>query len=117
MEGTITADAALAELLDVSTYLLCVALIDRDGRVLAELGSVGTDSAAFWAAADEAARLLGRPPVSQCEVGLPDARVFGVREQGLSAIAVADTAVTAGLIFYDLRETLRNLSGSSDARG
>ena len=117
MEGTLTADAALAELLDVSTHLHSIALIDSDGRVLAEIGTVGTDSAAFWAAAAEAARLRGRPPVSPCEVGLPDARVFGVREQGLSAIAVADTAVTAGLVFYDLRETLRNLSGSGDARG
>lgn len=111
-----TADAALAELLDVSTHLRSVALMNRDGHVLAEIGTVGTDSAAFWSAADEAARLLGRPPVSQCEVGLPNASVFGVREQGLSAIAVADIGVTAGLVFYDLRETLRNLSGSSDAR-
>lgn len=110
-----TADAALAELLDVSTDLLSIALIDRDGRVLAEIGTVGTDSAAFWAAADEAARLLGRPPVSQCEVGLPNASVFGVRERGLSAIAVAETSATAGLVFYDLRETLRSLAGRSDA--
>ena len=115
MEGTMTADAALAELLDGSTHLHSIALIDRDGRVLAEIGTVGTDSAAFWAAADEAARLLGRPPVSQCEVGLPDASVFGVREQGLSAIAVAEASATAGLVFYDLRETLRNLGGRSDA--
>lgn len=112
-----TADAALAELLDVSTHLRSVALMDRDGRVLAEIGTVGTDSEAFWVAADEAARLLGRPPVSQCQVGLPNASVFGVREQGLSAVAVADRGVTAGLVFYDLRETLRNLSGSGNARG
>ena len=112
-----TADAALAELLDVSTHLRSVALMDSAGHVLAELGAVGADSAAFWAAADTAAGQLGRPSVSQCEVGLPDANVFGVREQGLSAIAVTDTDVTAGLVFYDLRETLRNLSGGSDARG
>ena len=112
-----TADAALSELLDVSTHLRSVALMDQDGHVLAEIGSVGADSAAFWAAADTAARQLGRLPVSQCEVGLPDANVFGVREQGLSAIAVADTESTSGLVFYDLRETLRNLKGGSDARG
>ena len=117
MEGPMTADAALAELLDVSTHLRSVALLDSDGHVLAELGSVGADSAAFWDAADAAARQLGRPPVSQCEVGLPDAGIFGVRERGLSAIAVTDTGVTAGLVFYDLRETLRNLIGGSDARG
>lgn len=112
-----TADAILAELLDVSTHLRSAALFGADGNLLAEFGFAGGTGDALWSAADEAARLLGRPPVSQCEVGLADACVFGVREQGLSAIAVTDRDATAGLVFYDLRTALRGLMGSADARG
>lgn len=117
MEGPMTPDAALAELLDVSTQLRSIAFLNAEGHVLAEIGTAGLDAAAFWTAADEAARLLGRPKVTQCEVGLPDASVFGVREQGLSAIVVADPDATAGLVFYDLRAALRSLTGDARARG
>ena len=108
-----TADAVLAELLEVSDRLRSIVLCDDDGTVLAEIGGLGASSMGILAAADDAARLLGRPPVQQCEIGLPEALIFAVREQGRSAIAIADPDATAGLVFYDLRQALRALAGSA----
>jgi hypothetical protein len=51
--------------------------------------------------------------VQQCEIGLPEALIFAVREQGRSAIAIADPDATAGLVFYDLRQALRSLAGAA----
>ncbi|MCX6391586.1 MAG: hypothetical protein NTX95_03705 [Actinobacteria bacterium] len=113
MAAAMTPDAALAELLDVSDRLRSIALFDAEGAVLAEIGGLGADAHAILTAADDAARLLGRPPVTQCEVGLPEALVFAVREQGLAAVAVADPDATAGLIFYDLRQALRAVAGAA----
>lgn len=112
-----TIDQALAEMIEISTHTSRVALFDTDGSLLAESGVGTSDTTAvanLWAAADEAAHLLGRPPVTQCEIGLRDAFVFAVREQGRSAIAVTDRDATAGLVFYDLRAALR-ASGDDDA--
>lgn len=108
-----TADAALAELLEVSDRLRSIALFDETGAVLAEIGGLGAAALGVLTAADDAARLLGRPPVSQCEVGLSDALVFAVREQGHAAVAVADPDATAGLVFYDLRQALRAIVGAA----
>ena len=108
-----TPDTALAELLEVSDRLRSIALFGTDGAVLAEIGGLGAEALGILTAADDAARLLGRPSVSQCEVGLPDALVFAVREQGLAAVAVADPDATAGLVFYDLRQALRSVTGSA----
>ncbi|MGI9116256.1 MAG: hypothetical protein ACR2JV_01300 [Gaiellales bacterium] len=106
-----TADAALAELLDVSDALRSIALFGPDGTVLAEIGGLGEDAYGVLRAADDAARMLGRPSVHQCEVGLPEGLVFAVREHEHAAIAVADPDATAGLVFYDLREALRTVTG------
>lgn len=113
MAGTLTADAVLADLLEVSDQLRSIALFDADGAVLAEIGGLGPQAHGILVAADDAARLLGRPPVHQCEIGLPDALVFAVREHGGAAVAVADPDATAGLVFYDLREALRALTGAA----
>ena len=107
-----TPDAALAELLEVSDRLRSIVLFDAEGAVLAEIGGLGAAALGILSAADDAARLLGRPPVSQCEVGLPEALVFAVREQGCAAVAVSDPDATAGLVFYDLRQALRAVTGA-----
>lgn len=115
----LNANAALAELMDLSSGIRCVALLDGNGQPVAATGPdapLAEQAKALWRAADDAARQLGRPPVSQCEVGLPDALVFAVRERGYSAVAVTAAEATAGLIFYDLRSTLRSLSDDDDAR-
>jgi predicted regulator of Ras-like GTPase activity (Roadblock/LC7/MglB family) len=113
MDATVTPAAALADLLDVSAALRSVAIFDASGAVLAEIGGLGESAFGVLTAADDAARLLGRPPIQQCELGLSDAGVFAVREQGLAAVAVTDPDATAGLIFYDLRQALRAIGGGA----
>ncbi len=88
--------------------------MDAEGHVEAEIGGTGLEASGLWQAVDDAARLLGRPPVHQCEVGLGDALVFAVRDGGRSAVAVTDADATAGLVLYDLRHALRS-SGGADA--
>ncbi len=117
MAGPLTAEQALADLLGVSTQIGRVALCNAEGAVIAEVGGVGANATELWAGADEAARLLGRPTVTQFEIGLPDSLVFGVREGAFSAVAVTDPAATADLVFYDLRAALRSLEGGTDASG
>ncbi|MGI9187639.1 MAG: hypothetical protein ACR2J9_09045 [Gaiellales bacterium] len=113
MAAAMTPDAALAELLEVSDRLRSIALFGAGGAVLAEIGGLGPEALGILTAADDAARLLGRPPVSQCEVGLPEALVFAVREGEHAAVAVADPDATAGLVFYDLRQALRSVTGAA----
>ena len=110
MAGGVNAAAALADLLEVSDRLRGAVILGGDGAVLAADGAVDAGAGAVLTAADEAARLLGRPPVHQCDVRLPDARVLAVREGGCAAVAVADPDATAGLVLYDLREALRGLA-------
>ena len=107
MAAGVNPDQALAELIDVSAQIEGAAILDAEGSVLASIGGVGDGAAALLRAADEAARLLGRPAVAQCEVGLGDRLVFAVRDGDRIAVAVTGAEATAGLVFYDLRQTLR----------
>ncbi len=97
-------DQALAELIDVSAQI--------EGAAILSDGGVGDGASDLVHAADEAARLLGRPPISQCEVGLGDRLVFCVREGTRTAVALAAADATAGLVFYDLRQALRGPEGA-----
>ncbi|MFM9124215.1 MAG: hypothetical protein ACKOSO_03420, partial [Actinomycetota bacterium] len=68
MAAGVNPDQALAELIDVSAQIQGAAILDAEGAVLASIGGVGDGASALLRAADEAARLLGRPAVAQCEV-------------------------------------------------
>jgi len=107
MAAGVNPDQALAELIDVSAQIEGAAILDAEGGVLASIGGIGDGAAALLRAADDAARLLGRPAVAQCEVGLGDRLVFAVREGDRAAVAVTAADATAGLVFYDLRQALR----------
>lgn len=110
-----TPEQALDELMQVSLQVRRAIVLGEDGQILAEAGTSGgslSDGAGLLDAADEAARLLGRPPITQLEVGLGDGAVFAVRDDaGRAAVAVAEPDATAGLVFYDLRQVLRALAG------
>ena len=56
MAGALTADAALADLLEVSDTLRSIALFGPDGAVLAEIGQLGSDARGVLEAADDADR-------------------------------------------------------------
>ena len=112
-----TPDQALDELMEVSLQVRRAIVVADDGQILAEAGSTGgsvIDAAALLDAADDAARLVGRPPVNQVEVGLGEGAVFAVRDDaGRAAVAVTDPDATAGLVFFDLRQVLRALEGAA----
>lgn len=111
-------DRALDELMEVSLQVRRAFVLDGGGQVLAESGTAGgspIDAAGLLDAADEAARLLGRPPVTQLEVGVGGAGVYAVRDEaGRAAVAVTDPDATAGLVFYDLRQVLRSVAGEEE---
>jgi hypothetical protein len=116
----VDAETALGELIDMGAGIRGAAVLAGDDAVLAVRGAPGLaddGGAGLWRAADEAARLLGRPAVQRFEVLGPEALVVGVREADRSAIAVADASATVGLIAYDLRSALRQLAEEPDGGG
>ena len=112
------AEAALAELTELSAQVETAAVLADDGSV--EAATVPEERAAPLAAA--AARLLesaagvrpGGPAVSRVEVRLPEGSVFVVTEGERSIAATTVPEPTAGLVVYDLRTCLRRI-GEDDA--
>jgi len=89
---------ALADLTEISSQVAQVAIIDRDGKLLAATGHDGARTARFVESAqrllDEAERLglaRGLPELSQLEVSTLDGSVFAVRRDG-----AADSAGAGG---------------------
>ncbi len=111
-------DQALDELMEVSLQVRRAVVLDAGGQVLSEAGAAGgstIDAAGLLDAADEAARLLGRPAVGQLEVDVEDASVYAVRDDtGRAAVALTEPDATAGLVLYDLRQVLRAVRGEAD---
>ncbi len=109
------ADAALAELLELSSQIQTAAILGPDGAVeasthpdasraerLARCGRELLDVAAGIRA--DAAE------VSRVEVSLPDGSVFAVRERDRTIVATTVPDPTSGLAVYDLRTALRRLT-------
>jgi predicted regulator of Ras-like GTPase activity (Roadblock/LC7/MglB family) len=108
------ANAALADLLEVSTQIRAAVILDDSARpVAATFG----DASRIERAADAARRLLteaeqvlaGDRPVTQVEVDLGEDAVFVVREGPRAIAGVTGREPTVGLVFYDLRSCLRSL--------
>ena len=103
---------ALAELLDLSSQIVDVAILGASGFVLAGSGTPErSEQLARLAAELVAAAGDVRPTadVSRIEVGLDSTSVFVVSEAGRTAIATTVPDPTAGLVVYDLRTALRRL--------
>lgn len=118
MEGSVssTAGSALEELLDVSPQVDAAVVLERDGgRLVASAPATSNRAADQLAAtcvrivqaAEQARRELGREPVVQVEVATPDGHVFVVTDAAWIVAAVTDADPTVGLVFYDLKTTLR----------
>jgi hypothetical protein len=113
------ADAALAELTELSTQVEAVVLTDASGSVLAStlagaeaerLARVGGDLLDTVAAVRPGA---GAP--TRVEVSLPEGSVFAVGEAGRRIVATTVPEPTAGLVLYDLRTCLRRLDEEGGA--
>jgi hypothetical protein len=108
----VDAAQALADLTEISSQIEAAVLFDDGGAVL---GSTLTDAGAAAALAGAAARLLdgasghGREAaVTQLEAATRDGSVFVVRDEGRRIAATTGPSPTVGLVFYDLKSTLRS---------
>ncbi|HEX4521545.1 MAG TPA: roadblock/LC7 domain-containing protein [Gaiellaceae bacterium] len=107
---------ALADLTEISSQVAQVAILDRDGSVLATTARDPSRAERFVAAArkllDQAERLAlsrGLAELSQLEASTLDGSVFAVRRDGRLIVATTRSDPTVGLIFYDLKHCLGSI--------
>jgi predicted regulator of Ras-like GTPase activity (Roadblock/LC7/MglB family) len=127
MLSRVDAAQALADLTEISSQVVHVAIVDGDGNVLATTISDAGRAARFVAGVttllDEAERLRqlrGLPGLAQLEAATHEGSVFVVRrddsEQGARFIAATTRPdPTVGLVFYDLKHCLRSIDGKKAA--
>ena len=118
------ATQALADLTEISSQIVHVAVADGDGDVLAS--TLGDETRARHFAdgvarlvgeADAAARAGGIASFVQFEAATREGSVFVVRNPSTSRYIAAVTRPepTVGLVFYDLKHCLRSI-GSDEPR-
>lgn len=115
-DGPSTADAevAIARLQAMSADLRGCAIVAPDGSVLAASGDADAwkrVAGGVIAAADAAAG----ETVTHAHVGTEDGEVFVVRDEGYAVVAAADRFALAGLMVFDIRAALRDLTRVPEA--
>ncbi len=114
------AQAALAELLELSSQVEAAAILGPDGAVEA---STLSEDARVERLARCGRELLtaagavrsGGPEVTRVEVALAPGSAFVVREGERAIVARTVPEPTSGLVVYDLRTALRRLDEADDA--
>jgi predicted regulator of Ras-like GTPase activity (Roadblock/LC7/MglB family) len=114
-------EQALADLTEISSQVQAAVVFDDAGKVA---GSTLQDSARADALAAAAKRLLsaaqevrtGESVLAQLEVATGDGSVFVVREGTTTIAATTGDNPTVGLVFYDLKSTLRSIESVPPAR-
>jgi predicted regulator of Ras-like GTPase activity (Roadblock/LC7/MglB family) len=106
---------ALADLTEISPQIEAAVILDEAGT---PLGSTFAGSERTREVARLGQRLLAEADgvmvgearkVTQLQVETRGGSVFAVREEGRSIVATTSEEVTVGLVFYDLRSSLRSL--------
>jgi predicted regulator of Ras-like GTPase activity (Roadblock/LC7/MglB family) len=112
---------AIAELKSLSTQIEVILLAGRDGAVTAatvegdraaRLGGLARD---LVAGADAVRGDLGRDALAQLQAATPDGSVFVVIDGDRMAVATTGADPTVGLVFYDLKTLLRQLTTAEPA--
>lgn len=114
-------EQALADLTEISSQVQAAVVFDDTGKVA---GSTLKDSDRADALAAAAGRLLsaaqevraGESALAQLEVATGDGSVFVVREGTTSIAATTGDNPTVGLVFYDLKSTLRSIESTPPKR-
>jgi len=108
----VTGEQALRELLDVSEDIVAAVLLDRKGEPTAAT----VDDEAARTAAEIAGGMLAYTDalrtgaaVERLEAVTPDGSLFVVREGNRTAVAATGPDPVAGLVYHDLRATIRKL--------
>ena len=110
------APQALADLTEISSQVVDVAIIDENGSILATTVEDPGRSDRFVAGVSkllEQAEALrearGLPDLAQLEAATLDGSVFVVRRNGRVIAATTRPDPTVGLVFYDLKHCLRSI--------
>jgi hypothetical protein len=103
------AEAAVAFLTEMTPDLRGAAILDGDGNVLAASGEEaawGEAARAILAAADGA----DSESAEQVHVATERGEAFVLRHHGLVAVAVSERFPLTSLLFFDMRQALRELA-------
>ena len=113
-----TANEALAELLELSAQVRDVAILGESGFVLASTGTAERGEQLARVASDlvaAAGDMRSRAEISRIEVSSDGTHVFLVRDGGRTAIATTTPDPIAGLVIYDLRTMLGRIDAELPA--
>ena len=114
---SVDANAAIAELRELSTQIETVVVTSRDGAVVASsvneeaAGRIAASAQELAGGADQVRRDLGREALAQLQAATPNGSVFVVVDDHRMAVATTGSDPTVGLVFYDLKTLLRQISG------
>ena len=114
-------DEAIHDLLNFSTDIRSVAVIDAAGEVLvaapsAAAAALGSAATGLWGAAEACATGSGRSPLDYVVVQDPEYGVAMVRESERCIVAVTGPKPAVGLLLFDLRTCLTDAYPPEDAR-
>jgi len=121
-EDPLTIDEAIRDLLDVSTDVTAIAVLDEDGAVVASgPGAAGTGVAEaavpLWAEAVRRVQDAGAAALEYVVVPVDGGVVAGVEAHGRRAVAVTGPDPAVALLLFDLRTCLGDaFAGPEEAR-
>jgi predicted regulator of Ras-like GTPase activity (Roadblock/LC7/MglB family) len=120
----VDAAQALADLTEISSQVVHVAVVDEDGAVLATtIGDAGRAERFVHGVrtlldeADGLRQTRGLPGLSQLEAATLEGSVFIVRRDGRVIAATTRPDPTVGLVFYDLKHCLRSIDDGASENG
>lgn len=110
---------ALADLTEISSQIESALVLDADGSTMASTVD-GTRAEDLARTAKELLAAVGRASgdgagagageLAQLEVATGGGSVFVVRDEQRTIVATTGTEPTVGLVFYDLKSTLRSVA-------
>jgi predicted regulator of Ras-like GTPase activity (Roadblock/LC7/MglB family) len=110
------APQALADLTEISSQVVDVAIVDEDGAIMATTAEDPGRAERFVAGiatlleqAEALRETRGLPDLAQLEVATQGGSVFVVRRAGRVIAATTRPDPTVGLVFYDLKHCLRSI--------
>ncbi len=106
---------ALADLTEISSELEVAVLADRDGSVVSSTladeeraGAIASNAISLFATASDA--VAGNRELTHVQAATREGCVFVVRDDRHVLAAVTGPDPTVGLVFYDLKTTLRTVA-------
>jgi predicted regulator of Ras-like GTPase activity (Roadblock/LC7/MglB family) len=112
----VDAAAALERLREISSQVRAAVIFERGGKVVGStLGDeerakqIAAEAEALLDDAEQRHRADGEAEFAQLDVAMRDGSVFVVRDGKRLIVATTPPEPTVGLVFYDLKSTLREL--------